>query len=190
MAGTFGDECQARVFDRFNGASEPTSDHAGAARRTPGGDGGSGGCRRHAWHSGPDGCGPAIRCGDTRGCCGSGIESAAVTDLGRQLRFHPRFKPAGTNVNFAKVQDRRFLFNRTYERGVEDETLACGTGCVATVLIAALKGWVESPCRVMTRGGEELVVYFTRNEKTFSNLFLEGPVRIIFTGRLGPDALA
>jgi len=119
----------------------------------------------------------------------SDIESAPVRELGRALRFHPDFAPAGTNVNFARVIDRTRLANRTYERGVEDETLACGTGCIAAVLIAAAENRVDSPTKVATRMGEDLVVYFTRTENGFRDICLEGPVRLICSGRLGPDAL-
>ncbi len=117
------------------------------------------------------------------------IEAAPVKELGRALRFHPHFGPEGTNVNFTQVLDRNHLSNRTYERGVEDETLACGTGCIAAGLAAALHGWTDSPVHIMTRGGEELVIYYTQTENGFEKIFLEGPVKIVAYGRLGPDAL-
>lgn len=117
------------------------------------------------------------------------LESAPVTELGREIRFHEKFGAAGTNVNFTKILDRHSISVRTYERGVEGETLACGTGCIAAVLLAELKGEVDSPVKVMTRGGEELMVYYTREKETFSDLFLEGPVRIVSIGRFGPDTL-
>jgi diaminopimelate epimerase len=117
------------------------------------------------------------------------LEKTSVVEMGRAVRFHPKFSPAGTNANFVKILSAERLAIRTYERGVEDETLACGTGCVAAVLLSALKGLVESPTRVVTRGGEVLLVYFTRTEEGFTDVFLEGPVRVIYTGRLGPDVL-
>jgi len=117
------------------------------------------------------------------------LEAVDVAGLGAKIRYHAQFAPAGTNVNFARVIDRTRLANRTYERGVEDETLACGTGCIAAVLIAAAENRVDSPTKVATRMGEDLVVYFTRTENGFRDICLEGPVRLICSGRLGPDAL-
>jgi diaminopimelate epimerase len=72
---------------------------------------------------------------------------------------------------------------------VEDETLACGTGCVAAALLAAEKGLVASPTRVMTRGGEDLIIHFNKKGNAFQDVSMEGPVRIVYTGHLGPDAL-
>ncbi|MFH1090595.1 MAG: diaminopimelate epimerase [Pseudomonadota bacterium] len=117
------------------------------------------------------------------------VGKAKVVEMGRAVRFHPRFQPAGTNADFVQILSGNRLSVRTYERGVEDETLACGTGSVAAVLLSALKGLVDSPARVMTRSGEELLVHFTRENENFRDVYLEGPVRLVYTGRLGPDAL-
>jgi len=117
------------------------------------------------------------------------IEAAPVQALGRVIRFHPRFMPAGTNVDFVQVIERNQVAVRTYERGVENETLACGTGSIAAVLLSAVKGVVDSPTRVLTRSGEELLVHFTRTNGVFDNIYLEGRVRLVFAGRLGPDIL-
>lgn len=116
-------------------------------------------------------------------------ETARVFDLGRAIRYHEYFQPAGTNVNFTQVLDSNALINRTYERGVEDETLACGTGCVAAALLAAEKGLVTSPTRVMTRGGEDLIIHFNKKGDAFQDVSMEGPVRIVYSGHIGPDAL-
>jgi diaminopimelate epimerase len=116
-------------------------------------------------------------------------ERAPVKDLGRTIRFHPHFRSAGTNVNFVRVGGEHDMYNRTYERGVEDETLACGTGCLASVLVAAAKGRVASPVAVTTQGGEILTVHFTRSASGFENLYLEGPVRVVCSGRLSPDLM-
>ena len=116
-------------------------------------------------------------------------ETAPVFEQGRAIRYHEYFQPDGTNVNFAQVLDSGTIVNRTYERGVEDETLACGTGCVAAALLAAEKGLVQSPIRVLTRGGEDLVIHFKKGGNVFQDVSMEGPVRIIYTGHLGPDAL-
>ncbi len=117
------------------------------------------------------------------------LEQAPVTRWGRAIRFHPMFAPAGTNVNFIRVQGPRELMIRTYERGVEDETLACGTGSVAAALIAARLGQVKSPVTVHTRGGEALTVYFTRQGEAFAEVFLEGDALVAYQGELWVDEL-
>lgn len=117
------------------------------------------------------------------------LENIDVTGIGRQVRFHPFYKPAGVNVNFIQVLGAGRLAVRTYERGVEDETLACGTGVAAAVLLTALRDQAESPTRVLTRGGEALTIYFTKTEDDLFDVFLEGPVRTIYTGRLEADIL-
>ncbi|MBW1741023.1 MAG: diaminopimelate epimerase [Deltaproteobacteria bacterium] len=116
------------------------------------------------------------------------LETSPVFKVGRAIRYHQRYTPAGTNVNFVKrLNDGSFAI-RTYERGVEDETLACGTGSVATALIAATKGMATSPSVLHTRGGEALKVYFDRSGDDFRNVFLEGEARVIYEGRLWKEA--
>ncbi|OGR25258.1 MAG: diaminopimelate epimerase [Desulfobacca sp. RBG_16_60_12] len=117
------------------------------------------------------------------------IEAAPVTEWGRLLRFHQMFQPAGTNVNFIRVEGPQTLRIRTYERGVEDETLACGTGAVASALIAARLGQVVSPVTVHTRGGEALTVYFTPQGEAFTEVFLEGDALVVYQGELWVDEL-
>jgi diaminopimelate epimerase len=112
----------------------------------------------------------------------------AVKELGPKIRFHPRFLPAGTNANFVQRVDRKHLIVRTYERGVEDETLACGTGAVASALIAAAKGLVDSPVRVETRGGEVLNIHFQLRGNSFEKVFLEGNTRMVYEGYLWEEA--
>ena len=116
------------------------------------------------------------------------IEDVDVIRVGREIRFHPHFAPSGTNVNFVRVDDGSQLSLRTYERGVEDETLACGTGAVASALIAALKGWVNSPVTIRTRGGETLQVYFDIEGMEVKQAFLEGDVHIIYEGEMWEEA--
>jgi diaminopimelate epimerase len=112
----------------------------------------------------------------------------AVVDWGRKIRFHPRFQPAGTNANFVQLIDRRHLKVRTYERGVEDETLACGTGAVASALIAAANGLADSPVTVETTGGEVLNIYFQKETEGFQRVFLEGDTRVVCEGDLWEEA--
>ncbi len=117
------------------------------------------------------------------------LEAVPVTAWGRAVRFHDLFAPAGTNVNFIQVEGPQSLRIRTYERGVEDETLACGTGAVASALIAARLGQVVSPVTVHTRGGEALTIYFTPQGETFTEVYLEGNALVVYQGELWVDEL-
>jgi diaminopimelate epimerase len=116
------------------------------------------------------------------------IGSADVAAIGRQLRYHCAFAPAGTNVNFLGYQTNSIAQVRTYERGVEDETLACGTGIVASALVLAEKRRIPSPVTLKTRSGSHLNVYFTKNSDRYTDIYLEGDARIIYEGRLMSDA--
>lgn len=106
-----------------------------------------------------------------------------IPRIGRGIRFHEAFAPAGTNVNWVQVLDPHSLRIRTYERGVEGETLACGTGAVAAALLAARRHKVEPPIRVETRGGESLTVHFQNPANgSFGDVFLEGMTKTTFEG--------
>ncbi|MFH2011406.1 MAG: diaminopimelate epimerase [Pseudomonadota bacterium] len=118
------------------------------------------------------------------------IKNCEVFQIGRLIRYHDQYKPAGANTNFAYVNDRSNMTVRTYERGVEEETLACGTGAVASVLIASLKDMVSSPVNVKTSGGETLTVHFKHAKNVFEEIFLEGDARVIYEGRLWQDAIS
>ncbi|MCL2670048.1 MAG: diaminopimelate epimerase [Syntrophaceae bacterium] len=111
-----------------------------------------------------------------------------VFATGRAIRCHERYLPAGTNANFVSVVDGRTLRVRTYERGVEDETLACGTGSVASALIAAQKGYVESPVDVMVRSGEILRIHFSKTPRGFEKVYLEGKTKVVYQGKLWDEA--
>lgn len=115
-------------------------------------------------------------------------EDFDVFNTGRAIRCHERYQPAGTNANFVTVLDGHTIRVRTYERGVEDETLACGTGSVASALIAARKGLVESPVDVRVQGGELLRIYFEMTEKGFTKVYLEGRVKMVYQGKLWDEA--
>jgi diaminopimelate epimerase len=117
------------------------------------------------------------------------LEEAPVREWGREIRFHQMFQPAGTNVNFIRVKDSHALEIRTYERGVEDETLACGTGAVASALISASLGQVSSPVAVHTRGGEVLTVSFEMVGDKLSQIFLQGDALVVYHGELWLDEL-
>jgi diaminopimelate epimerase len=121
------------------------------------------------------------------------LEEAHVLEWGRALRFHRYFQPAGSNVNFVHVRDAHHLTIRTYERGVEGETLACGTGSIASAILAAARGWAESPVDVLTRSGETLTIYFTRTQgepdSPFSEVCLEGDARVVYEAELWDETL-
>jgi len=116
------------------------------------------------------------------------IEDINVFDLGREIRFHEAFIPAGTNVNFICQQKQGHLAIRTYERGVENETLACGTGSIAAALITSCKAQWQSPINLVTRSGESLTIYFKKDGSIFKDIFLEGDARIIYSAQLREDA--
>jgi diaminopimelate epimerase len=111
------------------------------------------------------------------------IEVVPVQRWGRAVRRHSEFAPEGTNVNFYQLTGSGRAAIRTYERGVENETLACGTGSVATALVAAAGGKVRGPVRLATRGGEELTVYYRRRGTVFSDVYLEGEADLVFEGK-------
>ncbi len=110
------------------------------------------------------------------------IEKVNVKKLGRAIRFHEKFQPKGTNVNFIEPVDGKRIKIRTYERGVESETLACGTGATAGAIVAYLKDFVkEKPVEVLTRSGEVLRIDFDDDLKT---VFLDGSVYKVYEGVL------
>lgn len=112
-----------------------------------------------------------------------GLDKIDALSLGRQIRYHKRFAPAGTNVDFVEILSNNSIKIRTYERGVEDETLACGTGAVASSLIAYRLSLIDNiPTNVLTRSGEILKVYFKKEDNSFNNIWLEGRARIVYKG--------
>ena len=117
------------------------------------------------------------------------LDAVDVVGLGRLLRHHALFAPAGTNVNFVERLEQGFRI-RTYERGVEDETMACGTGVVAGALIAAAKGLADSPVEMVTSGGVALTVQFDAGKRDGDTLvFLKGPAHLMYRGELTEEAL-
>lgn len=113
------------------------------------------------------------------------VENIDLNTMGAYLRYHRSFAPAGTNADFATVMSDRHLRLRTYERGVEGETLACGTGITATALLHAALTGAASPIKVDAAGGDTLSVAFTRIGSTeFSDVTLTGPATIVFRGEI------
>ncbi len=111
-------------------------------------------------------------------------DQAMVQPLGSEIRFHPHFAPKGTNVNFVQLIGDNIIRVRTYERGVEGETLACGTGVTASALIAAELHHLKSPVQVRVEGGDTLAVSFEKSSGKFSNVKLTGPADFAFDGQI------
>jgi len=116
------------------------------------------------------------------------FDDVEVVKMGREIRFHDMFAPAGTNVNFICPITEDTIGIRTYERGVEDETLACGTGSVAGALIMARKMKIDAPINVLTRSGGHLKIYYTERDATYQDIYLEGDARVIYRAELFEDA--
>jgi diaminopimelate epimerase len=112
------------------------------------------------------------------------LESADVRGLGSSIRRHEMFAPKGANVNFLQERGEGQIAIRTYERGVEDETLACGTGVVASALVFAELKRVSGPIGVLVRGGSELQVGFEKAGDQFRNVTLTGPADFVFEGTI------
>lgn len=112
------------------------------------------------------------------------LDEVDIADLGRKMRFHKDFAPGGTNVNFVKVTSSNSLKVRTYERGVEEETLACGSGVSASAFIAFLLEKVRPPVSVTTSGGETLKVYIEGTKEKIEGLYLEGKANLVFRGEI------
>lgn len=113
-----------------------------------------------------------------------GLDKIDVFNLGRAIRHHKKFSPAGTNVNFVEMLNNNSIKVRTYERGVEDETLACGTGAVASALIfiAHCRLPIVRKINVLTKSSEILKVYFDKAGNRFQNVWLEGKASIAYKG--------
>lgn len=118
------------------------------------------------------------------------LQGTDVRSLGANLRHHAHFKPNGTNVNFVKQIGPQDIAIRTYERGVEDETLACGTGMVACALIFHELTGIAAPITVKVRGGDTLEVSFQKvslqqkGAAAYRNVMLTGPADIVFAGQI------
>jgi diaminopimelate epimerase len=108
-----------------------------------------------------------------------------VFTVGTAIRHHQAFAPAGTNANFAAVLAPDHIVIRTFERGVEDETLACGTGMVASALVHHLLTGAPSPIKVDVEGGDTLEIGFEKTgERSFKNVTLTGPADFVFEGEI------
>jgi diaminopimelate epimerase len=114
----------------------------------------------------------------------SRVDMVHVHGRGAAIRYHEKFSPKGANVNFIEKRSPKNIAVRTYERGVEEETLACGTGVVASALIFAATENVDGPIGVLVRGGEELQVGFEKIDNQFRSVTLTGPAEFVFEGSI------
>lgn len=110
------------------------------------------------------------------------LDDLDVKYIGRNIRNHQEFSPRGANVNFVEEKEKNLIRIRTYERGVEDETLACGTGGTAAALIFALKNNLDNLIKIQTLSGEILKVYFNKEAGKITKVWLEGSARIVYKG--------
>jgi len=115
--------------------------------------------------------------------------SQDIVPLGRAIRRHPDLQPAGANVNFVVVRDGRSIEVRTYERGVEAETLSCGSGVVASAVTSALFGRVKPPVSVLTRSGITFEVSFDLAGRGAENVRMRGDARLIYRATITPETL-
>ena len=114
----------------------------------------------------------------------SGIDLVNVFDEGRMIRYSEAYMPDGINVNFVETSDNE-IYVRTYERGVENETLSCGTGIVAAVICSAFRtGTDKNSLLVRTKGGELRVGFSRKGDTHFDDIRLEGPAGLVFEGNI------
>ena len=111
------------------------------------------------------------------------MEDIPAYELGKEIRYLETFSPEGVNVNFI-LYDEGHKKIRTYERGVEDETLACGTGAAASAVTAFLNFNIKPPVTFLTKGGAELEINFKSGSKGIHDLSLTGPAEIVFKGEI------
>jgi len=119
----------------------------------------------------------------------SDVARMDVAALGSAVRYHEDFAPHGANANFVRVEKDATVTIRTYERGVEAETLACGTGAVAAAVTLALAGDISPPVTLIPTSTIPLVVHFTKNTNDVTDVYLEGDARLIYTATVYTDAL-
>ena len=116
------------------------------------------------------------------------LETVDVVGLGRVIRHHPHYGPAGTNVNFVCCGPDGSLSVRTYERGVEDETLACGTGAVASAIVAGARFCLRPPVAVATRSKGVLTIDYRSESGRFSDIDMQGDARFVYRGEITAEA--
>lgn len=116
------------------------------------------------------------------------IDAVDVSGRGREIRFNDTFREKGVNVNFVEIAGEQSIFVRTYERGVENETLSCGTGVTAAALACGIKD-MQSPVNIETKGGKLTVEFSADENGGFRDVFLSGPAKFVFSGEIELDKL-
>jgi diaminopimelate epimerase len=111
------------------------------------------------------------------------IDELSVINIGREIRFLTDFSPEGTNVNFVEYSEQVIKI-RTYERGVEDETLSCGSGSVASAVIAFLEKKLTPPIKLIAKSGDSLLVDFDFVNNEIENLSITGPAKVVYKGEI------
>jgi diaminopimelate epimerase len=114
------------------------------------------------------------------------LDSFDVDGMGRRIRRHPNFRERGTNVDFIEITENNLVRVRTYERGVEGETLSCGTGAVASAIMASIWSEMTGPVVVKPASGEDLRVSFERADLVVKRVELRGPARVAYRGTVSP----
>lgn len=111
------------------------------------------------------------------------IDNAPLLSLGPIIRHHPMFQPEGVNVNFAQIYSPKKVIVRTYERGIEGETMACGTGSTAVAIIGAITGKLTTPVEAQTRSKSKLTIDFSISESgSIDNVTMKGPALFVYRG--------
>jgi diaminopimelate epimerase len=112
------------------------------------------------------------------------VEQLNLIEAALPIRHHQDFVPGGTNVNFIELRSAQSVRMRTFERGVEAETLSCGTGVTAAALVFAKMNNIRDEVKVETRGGELSVSFEVNDQNEFFNIFLKGPATSVFSGTI------
>jgi diaminopimelate epimerase len=132
--------------------------------------------------------GDYVRLGDPHFVVGlKEFPTGSIVPLARKIRYHEALKPAGANVHFIDVISRQTIRIRTYEKGVEDETLACGSGCISAAIATFLQKQTEPPITFEPYSGIPLKIHF-QPAGNFQGLYLEGDARLIYQGELSAEA--
>jgi diaminopimelate epimerase len=112
------------------------------------------------------------------------VEDIDVVETGREIRYSKHFEKMGINVNFVESVDEDSIYVRTYERGVEDETLSCGTGVTAAALMSAHNDKGFNRVEVKTNGGKLSVEFDKIDDQHFENIWLCGPAEPVYKGEI------
>lgn len=110
------------------------------------------------------------------------VNCVDLATMGPEIRHHPTLAPNGANVTIASLGIQKEIHLRTYERGVEGETLACGTGAAAAAIVAARKYGLSNPLFVKTRSGEKIAFHLKWKQQSIQDVIMTGPATLIYRG--------